>query len=203
MEERKYWCSNGLDSTKLFNVRAGTQEYAMISTLFHKTLPNHSIDSMQRVENGALHERYIVHKSTIRNELGWQFDENSMVKYLFHGTAENSIHDIVNHGFQPLRAGTNVGAIYGHGTYFARDARYSLDYACTLPSGQIQMLVTRVVLGLWTKGKEGMKDIPPLPREKSRKYHSLVDDVTDPSIYVIQHASQTYPAYLLIFHLHE
>jgi hypothetical protein len=40
--------------------------------------------------------------------------------------------------------GTTTGAIYGDGTYFARDASYSLDYACTLASGQKQMLVAEV-----------------------------------------------------------
>ncbi len=37
-----------------------------------------------------------------------------------------------------------TGAIYGDGTYLARDAPYSTDFACTLDSGQKQMLVAEV-----------------------------------------------------------
>ena len=48
----------------------------------------------------------------------------------------------------PRRAGASqgmtTGALYGDGTYFARDASYSLDYACTMPSGQRRMLVAEV-----------------------------------------------------------
>ncbi len=41
--------------------------------------------------------------------------------------------------------GTAVGAIHGEGTYFARDAKYSDDYACTLANGnKKQMLVAEV-----------------------------------------------------------
>ncbi len=43
-----------------------------------------------------------------------------------------------------LLQGTTTGAIFGDGTYFARDAKYSLDYACTLPSGKKQMLIAEV-----------------------------------------------------------
>ncbi len=43
--------------------------------------------------------------------------------------------------------GTTTGAIYGDGTYFARDSSYSLDYALPLASGQKQMLVAEVRSG--------------------------------------------------------
>ncbi len=41
---------------------------------------------------------------------------------------------------------------------------------------------------------------PLLPGEKYRRYNSLVDNEADPSIFVVQHSSQAYPAYLLTFH---
>ena len=63
-------------------------------------------------------------------------------------------------GFLPLLAGTATGAIYGDGTYFARDASYSHNYASRLPSGQRQMLVVDVVVGRSTPGQQGMKMCP-------------------------------------------
>ena len=206
MNERSSWCSRnqeGLDPNKLFDVSRDTQEYATITALFHATLPNLSLDTVLRVENGAQHELYSVHKSNIRKELGSRFDEARMVRLLFHGTSEQAIDNIINSddaGLLPMLSATTTGAIYGDGTYFARDAVYSMDYACNLPSGQRKMLVAKVVVGLWTKGHQGMKSMPLLPGEQFRKYHALVNDEANPSIFVVQHSSQAYPAYLLVFH---
>ena len=56
--------------------------------------------------------------------------------------------------------------IYGDGTYFARDAKYSDDYALKMPGGQKKMIVAEVVVGKWVQGKKGMKLYPLLPGEK-------------------------------------
>ena len=42
--------------------------------------------------------------------------------------------------------------------------------------------------------------MPLRPGEQFRRYHTLVNDEKDPSIFVVQHSSQAYPAYLLAFH---
>ena len=88
----------------------------------------------------------------------------------------------------------------GNGTYFARDARYSNDYARALPSGQKQMLVVEVLVGRWAQGAPGMSMCPLLPGEQYKKYNSLVNDVVRPTIFVVQHSNQAYPAYLLTYH---
>jgi hypothetical protein len=62
------------------------------------------------------------------------------------------------------------------------------------------MLVAEVAVGLWTKGAKGMKTLPLLPGEKFRRYNSLVNDEAEPTIFVVQHTSQAYPAYLITYH---
>ena len=95
--------------------------------------------------------------------------------------------------------------------YFARDARYSDGYARTLRNGQKQLLVVDVITGLYCKGTQakynkagkwisGDKTCPLLPGQQYVRYNSLVDDEADPSIFVIQHTGQAYPAYLLTYH---
>lgn len=124
---------------------------------------------------------------------------------LFHGTT--AIESIVNstdgHGFLPLLTGTAVGGLFGDGTYFARDAKYSDAYARTLPSDtgqkQKQMLVVEVMVGKWTRGKKGVKVMPLLPGQQYARYNSLVNDRNDPSIFVIHHSNQAYPAYLITY----
>ncbi len=66
--------------------------------------------------------------------------------------------------------------------------------------GGLQMLVVEVAVGLWTKGAKGMKSLPVLPGEKFRRYNSLVNDEAEPTIFVVQHTSQAYPAYLITYH---
>ena len=90
--------------------------------------------------------------------------------------------------------------IFGNGTYFARDASYSdSGYARTLPSGQKQMLVVDVLVGRSTPGQQGMTMCPLLPGEQYTRYNPLVNKVVNPSIFVVQHSNQAYPAYLITY----
>jgi hypothetical protein len=41
---------------------------------------------------------------------------------------------------------------------------------------------------------------PLLPGASYHRHHSLVNDPASPSIFVVQHSSQAYPAYLIDFH---
>ena len=114
-------------------------------------------------------------------------------------------------GFLPLLSVTSARAIHGNGTYFARDARYSDGHARKLTNGQKQLLVADVITGLHCKGTQvkhdsagtwisGDKMCPLLPGQPYARYNSLVDNEADPSIFVIQHTGQAYPAYLLTYH---
>ena len=62
------------------------------------------------------------------------------------------------------------------------------------------MLVADVVVGRWTKGAREMKICPVIPGEQYIRYDSLVDDIANPSIFVVQHPAQAYPAYLITYH---
>ena len=134
--------------------------------------------------------------------MGANWDEGRMRRMLFHGT--NAVEAIVNsvdgHGFLPMLAGTSTGAIWGDGTYFARDAGYSNYYARTLASGDKQMMLVDVLAGLSTQGAQGMKVCPFLPGQSYARYNSLVNRVQDPSIFVVQHSNQAYPSYLITYH---
>jgi hypothetical protein len=203
-DHRSQWQStdkNGMDDAKLFAVASGSDERTKIEAEFKKTLPFLEVDLIERVENGYQHESFSVHGKAIRANCGLAFDEGTMKRLLFHGTGavEAIVNDLVA-GFLPLLSGSVTGAIYGDGTYFARDAKYSDDYAKRLPNGQKQMLLVEVVVGRWTKGGRGMKMCPLLPGEKYKRYDSLVDNPADPTIFVVQHSSQAYPAYLITYH---
>ena len=122
-----------------------------------------------------------------------------MRQLLFHGTPViDKIVNPENVGFLPSMFGARVGAIYGKGTYFARDAKYSDDYAHVLPSGEKQLIVADVALGTWTQGAKD-KDCPELPGGSGKRYNSMVDNTTRPSIFVVQLSPQAYPAYVITY----
>ena len=203
---RQCWASvgrRGLDACKLFPVAPGSHEHGVIAAAFNRTLAAATIDRVDRVENGYMHEAFSLQAATLEKQIGADYVAGRMRRLLFHGT--QAVDAIVNstdgHGFLPLLAGTAVGAIYGDGTYFARDAKYSDGgYARTLPSGQKQMLVVDVLVGRAARGTQGDKMCPLLPGERYTKYNSLVDNVAAPAIFVVQHSNQAYPAYLITYH---
>ena len=63
-----------------------------------------------------------------------------------------------------------------------------------------QMLLVDVLLGRWAKGAKGMKMPPLLPGESQSRFNSLVDNVDDPTIFVVQHSNQAYPSFLITYH---
>jgi hypothetical protein len=146
-EDRARWESRdkaGLDDARLFPVRPGSEEFETIARELLRTLTGATVDSIERVENGPQHELYSVHRRNLERDVaqagGWA--ERKIVQLLFHGTSEEAVQSIVHSdsaGFLPLLAGSTTGALWGDGTYFARDASYSDSYACRLASGQKQV----------------------------------------------------------------
>ena len=203
--ERRHWASEGqcgLDDSKLFAVCASTGEYAQVSARFLASMPNATIVSVERVENGPMHEAFLLQASTLKKQIGADWDQDAMRMMLFHGTdaVEQIINSADGHGFLPLLAGTSTGAIYGDGTYFASTARYSHGgYVKSLPSGCKQVFLVDVLVGRSAQGRKGLKMCPLLPGQRYARYNSLVDNVNNASIFVVQHSNQAYPSYLITY----
>ena len=203
LEGRPYWGQGGSnEGIQLVSLSPGTRQFGEIADRFRETLPQATLVRIDRVQNRPLYDSFILQVETLKRQMGANWDEGRMRRMLFHGT--NAVEAIVNsvdgHGFLPMLAGTSTGAIWGNGTYFARDARYSNDYARTLASGDKQMMLVDVLVGLSTQGAQGMKVCPFLPGQSYARYNSLVNRVQDPSIFVVQHIYQAYPSYLVTYH---
>ncbi len=141
MVDRKFWVSKGMDDSPLKSVDPTDTEFQDISASFRLTIPSASVDEIHRVENIMLHEGFSVLCHNVQKQVSASgiYANEPLVRLLFHGTNKSALDSVVHQGFLPMLAGTNVGAIYGNGTYFARDASYSDSYACSLPSGQKQV----------------------------------------------------------------
>ena len=104
-------------ANKLFIVQQG-EEFDEVEKKFKSTMPNATISRIERVQNQAMHQAFLLQLSTLKRQLK-EWDEGTMRRKLWHGT--EAVEAIVNsedgYGFLPLLAGTKVGAIWGDGTY--------------------------------------------------------------------------------------
>ena len=90
----------------------------------------------------------------------------------------------------------------GHGVYFARDASYSAQHTYSEPdaNGEKYMYLARVLVGEFTEGDSTMIIPPPKdPLDPNIPFDSVVDNISNPIMYVVSFDAQTYPEYLIVF----
>merc|ERR1712146_396371 len=142
-------------------------------------------------------------------------------KWLFHGSDARTLDKICATGFNRSFCGKNatmcecgprvpsrftgrdtpraVSRAVGKGVYFARDSGYSTHTTYSRPdqNGVQRMLLCRVLLASYTLG---IKDaIVPLERDGGILFDSTVNNLADPSIFVVYHDAQAYPEYRISF----
>ncbi|MEE6477291.1 hypothetical protein FKM82_011455 [Ascaphus truei] len=190
-----------------------SNEYNEVANLFGNTLDRNRIKSIQRIQNIDLWEFYCRKKAQLKKKKGVSEINEQM---LFHGTSSEFVNAICIHNFD-WRINGMHGAVYGKGTYFARDASYSSQYCknnvkhgSTLQIHGVDlehcasrisksMFLARVIVGDYTNGDS--KYIRPPSKDGSfvNLYDSCVDNPFSPQIYVIFDANQIYPEYILHF----
>jgi len=93
--------------------------------------------------------------------------------------------------------------VYGKGVYFAVNAGYSAQdkYSPKDENGYKYIYNCLVLTGEYTKGHDSMT-VPPAKNptvNASILFDSLVDNTTDPNIFVAVKDGQAYPQYLIVF----
>ncbi|ELT94319.1 hypothetical protein CAPTEDRAFT_97279 [Capitella teleta] len=172
---------HGSGNIAFVEVNRGCSEWSIIANLFEKTLPNESLKKIVRIQNEELWGSFCWKKKWMQKSL--TDDE----KLLFHGTKQEYIDRIAQEGFDWRNSGSSVGALFGEGSYFARDASYSKHY-----TDSRQLFVVRVLVGKTAQGKAHYRKPP-------SNYNSCVDNPSNPTIYVIFDFAQTYPEYLITY----
>lgn len=90
----------------------------------------------------------------------------------------------------------------GRGVYFARDASYSAQSTYSPPdaNGQKYIYFARVLVGEVALGDSSMIVPPPKdPKDPTILFDSVVNNISNPSMYVVFFDAQTYPEYLIVF----
>ena len=120
---------------------------------------------------------------------------------LFHGTSFGNIAKIINTGFN---RDYNVKSRYGKGTYFSNKARIAARY-CTKYDKEnnfytaYAMLACKAYIGEITKGREHMNDHELYKEDKVTQYDSLVNDLDNPTIFVINRDYHVVPCFVIVF----
>ncbi|KAK2832484.1 hypothetical protein Q7C36_015946 [Tachysurus vachellii] len=170
------------------------KDFVRVQEHFNKTMRDFNILTVERVQNKELWEDFQTKKERMKKA-------NSDKKYgeaerlLFHGTNTKNIDAICRQNFDMRVSGVNA-TVYGQGSYFAKDAKYSNDY--TDHCGERCMFACRVLVGQYTKGVSHYRR-PPAKDAAGNLYDSCVNDVRNPTIYVVFDRSQVYPEFLITY----
>jgi poly [ADP-ribose] polymerase 10/14/15 len=204
----------GWEETREGNLQVpkGSKEYDEVANYFMAALYNQrdfvTVANVERIQNLPLWQSYAVKRQTMKtrdtkNQDHYRVNNksgNAERKWLFHGSTSEVIPKIEKQGFNRAFAGRNAVA-YGKGVYFARDASYSSHTAYSEPdkNGIQRMFMCRVSVGDWCRGTNEQLTPDPKPHNGFELFDSTVDNVTNPSIFVVYHDSQSYPEYLVSF----
>ncbi|XP_049670417.1 protein mono-ADP-ribosyltransferase PARP14-like isoform X2 [Accipiter gentilis] len=197
IELPRQWEDMQKERVKLVNLKPSSQEYLEVQKKFKKTCPSFVIEKIERIQNPFLWQTYQIKKKSLCTKNKNQNNE----KLLFHGTAASSLSTINYNGFNRGFAGKNAASI-GNGTYFAVDASYSAQDAYSRPdtNGRRYMYLARALTGQYCAGSKGLITPPPKnPADPTDLYDSVVDNVNNPTMFVIFNDIQAYPEYLITF----
>ncbi|KAI4884954.1 hypothetical protein NFI96_026799, partial [Prochilodus magdalenae] len=170
---------------------------AFLSSSQHPKVKPVQVVEIRRIQNRGLWQRYSVLKQGVDKKYPNQTNE----QFLYHGTTKEICQKINSTGFNRSFCGRNAVA-HGEGTYFAKEAWYSCRdlYANPDESGFKYIYRARVVTGSPCKSRRGMKEPDPLDPNNPQAglYDCAVDNLQNPSIYVVFCDAGAYPEYLII-----
>jgi hypothetical protein len=222
---QKRWQSQaqrGLEDRKLWDVPRTSEEFQCVEAVFkarpreqpaYNTGPQANWDrrpivAVQRIENGLQVSGSVVpYFNALRHSLedqGVEFEPGVHTIWTWHGADSNAIDSIINdpmQGMRPLAVGTKGSSTWGKGTYLARDAKYVGEAGfCGQPSqnGTSRMLLCLTMIGIPCAGDPNHQGLLPY-RCKPHRYHSSVDHLSTPEIFIVQQGGAVLPAYVVTF----
>ncbi len=160
--------------------------YNQIEDGIRKSYPNSCILWIERIINPMLEDAFQNQIKDIETRRG----KVCKIEQLYHGTHEASAFRIIESGF---KVSANTRNANGVGTYFAKAANYSKDYAPPATDEVSFMLICDVIIGekgIYGNGKQ--IDIT--------RYDNSVDSLKDPSIVVTPYDNGAIPRYIVAFH---
>ncbi|MPC70667.1 Poly [ADP-ribose] polymerase 12 [Portunus trituberculatus] len=172
-----------------------SSEFIFVEGLLEQTLAGLKIASIHRIQNDHL---WKVYQNKKRFLISLNDGDTTTIneQYLFHGTSHEAVNHICAENFDWRLYGTNVGHLYGQGTYFTNLAKLAYTYGKRNKTGKKVMLVVLVLVGKTTVGQANMS-FPPTNASTGRRYDTTCDKETNASIFVKYDRDEYYPAYVV------
>ncbi|XP_056604700.1 protein mono-ADP-ribosyltransferase PARP12-like [Triplophysa dalaica] len=190
-----FWDQSAIPDCGFQRVRLhpSDRDYGRVQDLFCQTMSSFTIRQIERVQNRELWGIFNTKKEDIKKTNQERFGE----RLLFHD-AKSSLLDVVcSQNFDIEMSETSA---YGKGIYFSKEAQSC--HRNTDVCGVRMMFVCRVLLGHYTTGTFHYRSPPP-KISTGGHYHSCVDNLRDPSVFVLFDRSQIYPEFLITYEQNE
>jgi len=168
---------------------------AIVSKFLHEIQDeNYEVLNIQCLQNRFLWQMYQTKRKCFSETLG---PNGINERYLWHGSSQDIISKICVQGF--LRDFSTT-TLHGRGIYFAKDCEYSIQTRYAQPDKNKiqQVLLCRVLLGQSCQGISSYK-MPPSKPNSDIHYESMIDNIYNPSIFVISKDYQAYPEFIITF----
>uniref|UniRef100_A0A3P9DLH6 Poly [ADP-ribose] polymerase n=1 Tax=Maylandia zebra TaxID=106582 RepID=A0A3P9DLH6_9CICH len=185
------------ENLKVVALEPSSSEYLKVKAAFTQTVQK-NILKIERLQNVHLRQSYEVQKKKL-SEKNRQ-EGGARERLLYHGTSQDSCESIIRNGFNRSFSGKHA-TLFGQGTYFAVNGSYSANPGYSMPAadGSQRVFVARVLTGVYTQGNSSMKVPPPRSNQPDDRYDCLVDQIANPSMFIIFNDNQAYPDYLITF----
>jgi len=164
----------------------GDKRYDAIEAGIRSSYPHSCVLWIEEVENPDLEAAYQNKKREIEVARGSSCQEQE----LYHGTREEALPGILREGFDPS---VNKRSAYGKGSYFAKNASYSCEYAPPASDHISFMLICSVLIGV--VGTYGQN------KKINTTVHDIsVNNLTAPTIFATPYKEAAVPRYIVAFH---
>ena len=163
------------------------KRFDSISQDIRKSYKNSCILWIEEIKNPELEKLYQKQKTEIEQKRKKSCEELQ----LYHGTNEVSADIIIKEGFNPE---LNKRAVYGRGSYFAKNALYSCRDFCTPSHDDVSFVLLCSVL----VGEIGTYGV--MQPIDTKKHDNSVDYPANPTIYATPYQYGAIPRYLVAFH---
>ncbi|XP_067947604.1 uncharacterized protein [Watersipora subatra] len=177
-----------------FEIFATSQEYqTVIDQLFSRydyyrsfASSNHSCTvKISKIRNLTLLTQYEAQKRKVQWSLTAENSELPAERILFHSTDKGAADKICREEFNRSFAGSAYGTSYGAGAYFGtREGVAAFRGEC--------VFMARVLTGKFYKGNRSVSRV-----NLSPTFHSTVDNVENPTVFVVYHDAAACPEYLI------
>lgn len=202
----------------LFSIPSDSDVYNVIRSTFMRTINKPTDGIAKRVDikdisafiNIPLWKKYESYlemanfKESMRKDAKVYYDQNEKKlkhqlnsQVLFHGTSKRGAQGILYNGFMTQMSGREL---WGSGIYFSKTSEYSIDFSKN-NDNVYTMIIALVTVGRIGQGSQSLKigNLPDQSYFENDRPETLVNSLSDPTIYCCTDNGQAYPCYKIEF----